>query len=314
MAAVTAESLFQQYFWPLYPPDVQADPQGFRDLDVNPADNPTLARPLAAAAELLTANSEALFGSVVTLDPLGVHTLARCLDRATRDRLIAASDPDDPGNPFFNTVVHAAALVGEVAVRTYASRWSLRRPAWESLVQRRTRGAFAPFHWILKGLADDAVDTAPLSYRFRIHVEQASADPDALAVLTPPRSLPTLKAPTYDLLTRYLHQHLPSVRDVGAGFPSPAEFTQRAYASLTVVPLHDGRVLALHGQCGPASEHPGAVEIHWLTAEGCDHTDVLPADPTVPYFARAITRTQLEVTLSWRGRPVTHRLTFQGHG
>lgn len=313
MAPVTAESLFARFFWPLYPPDVRAEPERFRDEDANPAGNPRLAIPLAHAAEILVTNAPGLLGVPLTLDATGVAVLARALDRGTRDRLLATSDPTDPGNPFFNTVVHAAAFVGEVTVRTYGGRWSLRRPLWESLVTRRTRGAFAPFHWILKGLADDSVDDAPLAGRFRVHVQQASAEPDTFPVIVSPRKLPVLKSPSYDLLVKYLHQHLASLRDVGEGFPTPTEFADRAFQSLGFELLHDGRVLAVHGQGTPTSDRPGAVELLWLTAEGYDHADVIPADVGVPYFARAVTRELVEVTVAWKGRPVTHRLTFQGH-
>jgi hypothetical protein len=209
--------------------------------------------------------------------------------------------------------VHASAFVGEVIVRQHGGTWELRRPLWESIVRRSTRGAIAPFHWILKSLADDAIDDAPLAYRWRVHVVMAGVDPSSWPVLTEAKRLPTLKNPTYDLLVKYLHQHLPALRDVGEGFPSPAEFTAKRYATLGFEPLHGGRVLALHGMVPSEGDGPSTVEVMWLGPNGYDHADVVPCDAKVPHFARALNDEILEVTVAWKGRPVTHRLTLRGH-
>lgn len=314
MATLTPDDLFERWFWPHYPPDVRADPARYRHLDANPGKNPALAATLSDAAALFVANAPKLLGIAPTWDAAGVGTLARALDRATRDRLLAESDPGDPGNPFFNTVVHAALFVGEVAVRAHGGTWALRRPLWESLVTRRTGGAVAPFHWILKALGDDEVDAASLAYRFHVHVELASADVDALPVIEAPRKLPTIRSPTYDLLVKYLRQHLPNLKDVGEGFPTPAELAARRFGTLAFELLHGGRVLALHGQSPPRDDDgPSTVEVLWLTAHGYDHADVVPSDRDVPYFGRAVTDEMLEVTVGWKGRPHTHRLTFRGH-
>lgn len=314
MDPVTAESLLARWFWPHYPPDVRAAPFLHRDVDANPGANPGLSAHTADAAERFVANAPALLDAPVTLDDAGVATLARALTRARRDAWIAASDPADPSNTLFNAVVHAAMFLGEVVVRAHGGRWELRRPLWESVVHRRHGGAISPFHWLLKSLADDAIDAHPLAVRWRLHVIQPEADPSALPPLCTAAKLPSLKSPTYDLLVKYLHQHLDALKDLGAGFPSPEEFTARGYATLSFTPLHLGRVLAVHGQTRATPERPGVVEVHWLTAEGHDHTDAIPTDQDVPYFARPLSDTAIEVTVGWKGAPHTHRLTLRGHG
>jgi hypothetical protein len=310
--AHTAASLYEKFFWPHYPADVRAEPERFRDLDVNPAKNPALSATLSEAAALFVENAPKLLGEPVTLDDAGIATLARTLDRARRDAWIAATDPAAPG-PLFQAVVHASAFVGEVIAQRHGGIWELRRPLWESIVRRSTRGAIAPFHWILKSLADDAIDDAPLAYRWRVHVVMAGVDPTDWPVITEAKRLPTLKNPVYDTLVKYLHQHLPTLRDVGEGFPSPAEFSAKRYTTLGFEPLHGGRVLALHGQVPGEGDGPSTVEVMWITPTGYDHADVLPCDAKVPHFARALNADTLEVTLAWKGRPVTHRLTLRGH-
>lgn len=328
----TAQSLFEQHFWPLYPPDVRADPTRYRDEDANPARNPSIEAHLAEAAELFAQNAPRLF-DMPSKEPLpftaeGVARLSHALDRSARDRLIAQSKPGDPQGALFNAVVHAAMYVGEVIVRAHKGAWSARRPLWESVVKlapehtaggpsaKHTPRGVPPFHWVLKHLDDRAIDEGPLGYRFRVHVEHATVDLDALPVITVAKKLPDLKEPTYDLLVKYLHQHLPSLRDVGEGFPSAREFTERRYARVGFTPMHGGRVLVLHGQTHSQkqgeTETPGLVELHWLTLAGWHHADALPSDDHPPYFARAVGE-HLEVTLAWKGKPHTHTVGFRGH-
>ena len=314
MNPITAEGLFHKYFWPHYPADVRADPRPFRDEDANPGRNPRLDAVLPEAAEVFVTNAPALLGVEVNLDDAGVGVLARGLTRERRDAWLAESDETSPESLIFQAIVHASAFVGEVIVRAHGGRWELRRPMWESVVRRRNGGAIAPFHWLLKCLADEEIDAVPLAYRWRVHVQMASADVDALPVITAPKRLPTLKQPSYYLLVKYLHQHLPTVTDVGDGFPSPKEFTERRYGSLGFELLHGGRVLLVHGQTAKTDNGPSVVELLWLTAKGFDHADALPTDGDVPAFVRALTGERVEVTLVHNAKPVTHRLTFRGHG
>ncbi len=315
METWSAEALLSRWFWPHYPEDVRRAPFLHRDVDANPGGNPSLSAVLPEAAALFVANAPGLLGEAVTLDDAGVAVLARRLDRSLRDRWMAESDPTRPDNLFVQALVHAAAFLGEVLVQHHHGRWELRRPMWESVVHRPAplRGSIAPFHWLLKSLADDAVDTAPLAVRWRLHVVQPAADPDGFVVLTSAKSLPDLKAPTYDLFVKYLHAHLKTLRDVGEGFPSPQEFTEKGYGALRCTPLHGGRVVALHGQTRSTPEHPGVVDVHWMSEAGHDHTDTIPADHGVPYFGRAVTADTLEITVGWQGKPHTHALTFRGH-
>jgi hypothetical protein len=313
MTERSADALFRHYFWPHYPADVRADLAHARRTDANPARNPNVLAPWVEAAELFVSNAPRLLGETLTFDGDGIGRLSRALDRTRRDAWLASSDPSDPGNVFFHAVVHASAFVGEVVVRAFGGTWSMRRPMWESLVTRvvpgarHDRGSVPPFHWLLKHLSDDEIDRGSLAYRFHVHIELATAPLDALPTLADVRALPTLRAPTYDLLVKYLHKHLPALRDLGEGFLSPPEFTERAYEAISFSLLHDGRVLAVHGQAS------SRVEIHWLTASGFDHTDTIPCDPSPPYFARTA-GDALEVTVAWNGRPHTHRIGFRGHG
>lgn len=312
MDPLTAERLLARWFWPLYPPDVRAAPFLHRDVDANPGRNPQLDAHLHDAARRFVDNAPALLETPLSLDDDGVAAFVRALTRARRDAWIAQSDPADPGNVFFNAVVHGALFLGEVIVARHGGRWELRRPLWESVVHRRDGGAVSPFHWLLKSLADDAIDDHALAVRWRLHVLQHALDPASLPRVTEAATLPALKEPTYDLLVKYLHQHLDGLRDLGEGFPSAREFTERRYPRLSFTPLHDRRVLALHAQT--RRDDHGLVEVHWLTAKGHDHTDAIPTDPDVPYFARPLNDDALEVTVGWKGAPHTHRLTLRGHG
>lgn len=313
MESVTAEGLFARWFWPHYPPEALADLAGARARDANPGGNPRFPRALAETAEVFVGMAPELLGVSLTMDDHGVDTLARSLDRAWRDRILAAGAPWDPGNPFFNAVVHAAAFVGECCVRAHGGRWSARNPLWESLVERRGGGSIAPFHWLLKALADDAVDSGTLAWRWQVHVVLADAVPEVLPRIASEARPPQLKAPTYDLLVKHLRRHLPELRDLGGAFPSPALFTQRAYRALSFEPMHDGRVLCLHGQQGAGGDHPHAVDLLWLTASGLHHEDTVPSDEDFPYFGRALDSSTVEVTVRWKGRPGTHRLGLRGH-
>ncbi|MDO9016097.1 MAG: hypothetical protein Q8S73_20050 [Deltaproteobacteria bacterium] len=313
MDPLTASSLLARWFWPHYPADVRAAPFLHRDVDANPGNNPSLPAALAEAAELFAANAAGLLGEALPFTDEGVAVLARGLTRARRDAWMAQSDPASPESHFVQVIVHAAAYLGEVMVRAHGARWEIRRPLWESVIHRRRGGTVSPFHWLLKSLADDAIDDVPLAARWRIHVAMHDLDLEGLAVIAPAKKLPGLKRPTYDLLVKYLHQHLPELRDVGEGFPSPAEFTARSFETLSFERLHGGRVVALHGLIPAEGERPPVVEVSWMSARGFDHADTIPCDPGVAYFARAVSDELIEVTVAWQGKPHTHRLSIRGH-
>ncbi len=313
MEALTATALLSRWFWPHYPADVRAAPFLHRDVDANPGNNPALVAPLAEAAEMFAANAAGLFGEALPLTDAGVATLARSLTRERRDAWLAQSDPASPDNLFVQVVVHMAMYLGEVMVRAHGGRWELRRPLWESVVHRRRGGTVSPFHWLLKTLADDSVDDLTLAVRWRVHVLMPDLDLDGSAVIAPAKKLPSIKRPNYDLLVKYLHQHLPELRDVGEGFPSPAEFSERGYESLSFERLHGGRVVALHGLIPAKGDGPSVVEVSWMTARGFDHADTIPCDPGVAYFGRAVSDELVEITVAWQEKPHTHRLSIRGH-
>lgn len=313
MQPLTASDLLARWFWAHYPADVRAAPFLHRDVDANPGNNPGLPAALAEAAELFAANAAGLLGEALPFTDEGVAALARGLTRERRDAWMAASDPAPPDSHFVQVVVHAAAYLGEVMVRAHGGRWEIRRPLWESVIHRRRGGTVSPFHWLLKSLADDAVDEVALAARWRIHVVMHDLDLDGAPVIAPAKRLPTLKRPTYDLLVKYLRQHLPELRDVGEGFPSPAEFTAKAYEGLSFERLHGGRVVALHGLVPAEGDRPPVVEVSWLTARGFDHADTIPCDAGGAYFGRAVSDELIEVTVAWQGKPHTHRLSVRGH-
>ena len=313
MPPLTASDLLARWFWSHYPADVRAAPFLHRDVDANPGHNPAFPAALAEAAGLFAANAAGLLGEALPFTDEGVATLARGLTRARRDDWMAQSDPTAPDNHFAQVVIHAAAYLGEVIVRAHGGRWEIRRPLWESVVHRRRGGTVSPFHWLLKSLADDAIDDVPLAARWRVHVVMHDLDLDALPAIAPAKKLPGLKHPNYDLLVKYLHQHLPELRDVGEGFPSPAEFTARGFESLSFERLHGGRVVALHGLIPGAGERPPVVEVSWMTARGIDHADPIPCDAGVPYFGRAVNDELVEITVAWQEKPHTHRLSIRGH-
>ena len=308
---LTAQDLLVRWFWPHYPPDVRAAPFLHRDVDANPGGNPAFAEALADAAALFVANAPGLLGETLTLSDDGVAVFARALTRARRDAWMAQSDPTSPDGVFFQAVVHGAMFLGEVMVRAHGGRWEIRRPLWESVVHRRRGGAVSPFHWLLKSLADDAIDDASLAVRWSVHIAMDDAKPETLAVIAPNASMPPLKEPTYDLLVKYLRVHLPGLRDLGEAFPSAAEFTGRGYARLGFEPLHGGRVVAMHGAVKGETD---TVEITWLTERGFERTETLPSDPGVAYYARTLNDELLEVTVAWQDKPHTHRLGLRGHG
>jgi hypothetical protein len=313
MDTLTASELLARWFWAHYPADVRAAPFLHRDVDANPGQNPALPAALAEAAELFAANAAGLLGEALPFTDEGVATLARGLTRTRRDAWMAQSDPSSAESHFMQVIVHAAAYLGEVMVRAHGARWEIRRPLWESVIHRRRGGTVSPFHWLLKSLADDAIEDVALAARWRIHVVMHDLDLEGLPVIAPAKKLPTLKHPTYDLLVKYLHQHLPELRDVGEGFPSPAEFTARAYASLSFERLHGGRVVALHGLVPAAGERPPVVEVSWITGRGFDHADTIPCDADGAYFGRAVNDELIEVTVAWQQKPHTHRLSIRGH-
>jgi hypothetical protein len=150
-----------------------------------------------------------------------------------------------------------------------------------------------------------------------VHVEFATADVESYPPIASSAKLPTLKGATYDLLVKFLHQHLPAVKDLGPLFPKAAEFTAIGYPALGFEPFYNGRVVAMHGLFAPPDADPHAdvstADVYWLTAEGTQRIDRVPCAAHPPYFARR-TGDSLEVTVSYESKPHTHRIGYRGHG
>lgn len=325
MDSSSAQALFERWFLRHYPEDARRDYHRAVDTDANPANNPSIAAHLTDAAELFVRNAPALLGTELTFDGAGVARLAKALDRERRDRWIAQSRPEDPGNVLFNAVIHGAIFIGECAVRAHGCQWSTRNPLWESRVERFVRdretrkpiGPFSPFQWLLKHLDDREIAESRLADRFRVHVEFATADVESYPKIVTAQKLPKLDGGQYDLLVKFLHRHVPTLSDLGPLFPSITEFQAINYRSLGFEVFHDGRVLAMHALFTPPDADPhestSTVDVYWLTAEGAQRIDRIPCAAHPPYFARK-TGDVLEVTVASNGKPHTHRIGYRGHG
>jgi hypothetical protein len=305
---LTAERLFADHFWPLYPEDARADLERARRTDANPGDNPSLPAHLADAARAFVANAQALFGEDLALDlsDASVHRLSAALTPALRDAWATMGQGAD--NALFNAVVHGAAYVGQCVVRNHGASWSIRRPLWESVVRLRSRAGeadLAVFHWWLKSLADDASET--LADRYRTLVEVPCARPEELAPIAPAdRRLPRLaKAVRYDVLYKHLKAHLPELKDVGPDFPSPERFAELGFQWLDFALLGGGRMLLVYG-LGENGLH-----LFWLTGAGFEKAAFFPCDAFPEPVVRA-RGDKLEVIVSVAGAAQRHEMLWWG--
>lgn len=294
--AATAESLFRAHFLPLYPEDRKSDLGRARTEDANPARNPAVLAHLGEAADIFAKKA----GIDLDFTDASVHRLSAFLTRERRDALVAEGE-------LAQFVIHGAAYVGACIVRQHGGEWAVRRPMWESLVRLSSRAGqaeLAPFHWLLKSLADDA--TATLADRYRAHVEVPCAKPEELPVIAPPdRKLPRITKPRYDVFYKYLRAHLPELRDVGEHFPSPERFEELSFARLDLHLVGGGRMLVVSG--------PGQGGLHafWLTKEGFEKAAFWPCDS----FPEPILRPsgdKIEVVLSQDGAARSFELLWWG--
>jgi hypothetical protein len=315
MPPVTAESLFEAYFWPLYPEDVRADLSAARKTDRNPAGNPDLFAHIEDAAAVFQRMAPRLFG---TDDPrldrsdASVHRLGRALTRERRDAWIARGAPGSAESELFNAVVHGVAYVGACVAESHAGRWSVRRPLWESVVTLESRagcGDLAIFQWWLKSLSDAALAGEPgvltLADRYRTHVEIPCARPEELPPIAKPRALPRLAKVRYDTLYKHMRAHLPELRDLGADFPSPERFDAYDFAAIDFHLLGEGRMLLMAGT------NAEGVHLFWLGAAGFEKGAFFPADA----FPAPIVRTsgdKLLVLTQVQGKSATHEMLWWG--
>jgi hypothetical protein len=325
----SAESLFRDFFLPLYPEDAKSDLGRARAEDANPAGNPNVLGHLEDAARVFVEMAPVVLGAApetLALDftDASVHRLSAALTTEQRDRLVAQGKGAD--NALFNFVVHGAAYVGACVVRAHGGVWSVRRPLWESIVRLRSRAGDADlpiFHWWLKSLADPAGEDAAtlgatLADRYRAHVEVPCARPEELPVIAPAdRELPRLAKVRYDAFYKYLRARLPELRDVGEAFPSPERFAELGFDHLDFALLGGGRMLLVHGP----TKH--GLHAFWLTKEGFEKGAFWPADA----FPKPLLRVKrgkgpeggppgaderIEVVLSRDGNPVVVELLWWG--
>lgn len=296
---LTAESLFREWFLPLYPEDAKSDLGRARSIDANPADNAAVLAHLGEAAAVFAANAPVALGLAegeldLDFSDASVHRLSAALSVAQRDRLLALGDKGTADNALFNLVVHGASYVGACVIRSHGGRWAVRRPLWESLVQLEShlgQGELPIFHWWLKSLADGATST--LADRYRTHVEVPREKPEELPVLADAeRKLPRLKRPRYDAFYKYIRAHLPELRDVGDDFPSPERFEELRFEHLSFTMVGGGRMVIVHGP----NEH--GLHAFWMSKAGFEKSAFWPCDRFPEPILRTAGEDKIEVILS----------------
>ncbi len=282
MSELSAARIFEQWFLPLYPPELR-DPEALaeaRVTDANPARNPQLFAQLEEIADIFARLAPAALGKddlALDFSDASVHRLGAAVDRSARDRLMAQ------GEPLTTLVVHGAIYLGACVVKHHGGVFSLRRPMWESVVtlqSRAGRADLAPFHWWLRALSDAEIDKGGLSSRYRQYVERPTVDALALPKLVrerPDRALPPLRTVRYDLLHKYLRAHLPELVDLGRDFPSPEELHALGLLELELMVLGEGRMVLMHGR-GKRGLH-----LFWLDHQGFSQAAYFPATPGDPH-------------------------------
>lgn len=315
MPPVTAESLFEDYFAPLYPEDALCDLIRSRTTDVNPAKNPALLAHVEETAEVFERMAPRVFEAD---DPhldgsdASVHRLSRAITRARREAWAGRGTPGKADSELFNVVVHGAAYVGRCVARGHGGRWSLRRPLWESVVtleSRAGRGDLAVFHWWLKSLSDASLEgefgALTLADRYRAYVEIPCARPEERAPIASPRALPRLAKVRYDTLYKHLRAHLPELRDVGEHFPSPERFDAYGFAALDFLLLHEGRMLLIAGT------NAEGIQLFWMGAGGFEKGAFFPADAFPAPVVRE-EKDKIVVLLQKDGKPLCHEMLWWG--
>ena len=309
---LTAETLFQRFFLPLYPSDAAANLARARNTDANPARNTAVFGHLQDAAARFVGMSKHVLGRDLGLDftDASVHRLGASLTRARRDTWLGQEGTAE--NELFNVVVHGSAYVGECIVRSHGAGWGVRRPLWESvvnLVSPLGESELAVFHWWLKSLADDAFtsDGTPrsaLAERYRSYIEVARG-PGALPILAPPdRVLPRIaKAVRYEVFHKYLKAHVPELRDLGRDFPSHERFEAYRFPWLDFALVGGGRLLIAFG---PGQ---GGLHVFWLGKDGFQKS-ALFASETAPEPRVELVGDKLRIHVTSDGTPQVHEMMW----
>jgi hypothetical protein len=305
--------LFDVWFRPLYPTDLRHDDAALfaaRARDANPGKNPRLYGELFEVAEVFARLAPAALGKqdlVLDYSDASVHRLSEAVDRAARNRLIAASKPGDPDALFSRFVIHGALYLGGCVVKSYDGKWGARHPLWETVVRLESRagiGDLAPFHWWLKALSDNEIDRGGLATRYRQWVERANpADLPPFITVKTDRKLPTLSKVRYDTLHKYLVAHIPELKDLGRDFPSPEKLDELGFLSLDFVILGEGRMLLMHGR------GRNGLHLMWLDHQGFSHAAFFPADPGAPHSV-TIEGDKLIAKFEHEHLPITHEMLW----
>jgi len=309
--SVTAELLFERYFWPLYPDDAKRDLARARSVDANPAANVHIARTLDDIASTFVVMAGDAFGATgLALDgsDASVHRLSASIDRDRRDRWMRERGPDG-ASLLTHVVVHGAVYVGDCILRNHGATWQVRRPLWESLVRLKSpmgEADLAVFHWWLKSLSDSEIDRHTLADRYRAHVEQPTFRPDALSPIVPePRSIPRLSKVRYDTLHKHLRAHLPEMRDLGEHFPSAERFAELGFRHLDFQWIGGTRMLLVHG----LADH--GVHLFWLDRNGFAKAAYYPSDAGSAYEI-ALEGDTLAVSVVVGGQRAEHVMLWWG--
>jgi hypothetical protein len=310
-----ADAIFRSYFLPLYPEAARADLGVARTIDANPAKNPALFAHLGDAALRFSVLFPKLAGEDPILDfsDASVHRLSALLTPGRRDAWAKEGAAGTAESSLFNVIVHGVAYVGACVVKNHGGTWAMRNPMWESLVTLSSRagtGDLPLFHWWLKSIADAPSSAdhahATLADRYRAQVEVPRARPEDLPkIFEGERKLPRITKVRYDVLYKYLKAHLPELRDLGEGFPSPERFEELGLKWIDLVALAENRLLLLVG-FGSTGLH-----LFFLTKSGFEKSLYYPADG----FPEPVVRVRgekLEVHLAIGEKPMVHEMLYWG--
>ncbi len=308
---LTAERLFERFFWPLYPEDVRRDLAQARATDANPAGNLRILQSFDQVAETFVKLAPQIFeGRDLGLDAsdASVHRLSAALGRTERDRWSKERGPD--GAPLLShVIIHGSIYVGRCAVRNHDGSWQVRRPLWESLVKLTSaagEGDLAIFQWWLKSLSDSEIDRHTLSDRYRTHVEEPHfSGASLLPIVAETRPIPRLAQVRYDTLYKHLRAHVPELKDLGPHFPSAERLAEFGFRHLDFAWLGGTRMLLMHG---PARH---GVHLLWLDRTGVAKAAYYPADVDASYDL-VIEGDTLGVALSVGGQRAEQRMRWWG--
>jgi hypothetical protein len=306
---LTAELLFERYFWPVYPDDARTDLARARTLDANPAANRHILRSLDEIAETFVAMASSVFETKdLGLDgsDASVHRLSALMDRPRRDRWTKERAPDGT-SLLTHVVVHGAIYVGACVISNHGATWQVRRPLWESLVRLRSamvEADLAVFHWCFKSNAASEIESHTPEAATASTSSNRPCAPSFRPIAAEPR-VPRLSSVRYDAFYKHVRAHFPEMRDLGDHFPSAERLSELSFRHLDFTWLGGTRMLLLHG---PADR---GVHLFWLDRSGFAKAAYYPADPGSEY------RIDLEgdtlcVAVTVNGRPADHVMLWWG--